>query len=53
MAAGASSPDEFPAIGFRVASLAPIPEPSTYGALMGVMALGVVMMRRRKARGTF
>jgi len=38
--------------GFRVASLAPIPEPSTYGAAMGVMALGVVMMRRRKARGT-
>lgn len=39
-------------IGFRVASLAPIPEPSTYGAAMGVMALGVVMMRRRRARGT-
>ena len=38
--------------GFRVASLAPIPEPSTYGATMGVMALAVVMMRRRKARGT-
>ena len=39
-------------IGFRVASLAPIPEPSTYGAAMGVAALGMVMMRRRKARGT-
>jgi len=39
-------------IGFRVASLAPIPEPSTYGAAMGAMALAVVMMRRRKARGT-
>ena len=39
-------------IGFRVVSLAPIPEPSIYGAAMGVMALGVVMMRRRKARGT-
>jgi formylglycine-generating enzyme required for sulfatase activity len=39
-------------LGFRVASLAPIPEPSTYGAAMGVMALGVVMMRRRRARGT-
>jgi formylglycine-generating enzyme required for sulfatase activity len=38
--------------GFRVASLAPIPEPSTFGAAMGVVALGVVMMRRRKARGT-
>ncbi len=39
-------------LGFRAASLAPIPEPSTYGAAMGVMALGVVMMRRRKVRGT-
>ena len=39
-------------IGFRVASLAAIPEPSVYGAAMGVMALGVVMMRRRMARGT-
>jgi formylglycine-generating enzyme required for sulfatase activity len=39
-------------LGFRVASLAPIPEPSTYGAAMGAMALGMVMMRRRKARGT-
>ncbi len=39
-------------ITFRVASLAPIPEPSTYGAAMGVMALGVVMMRRRNTRGT-
>jgi len=38
--------------GFRVASLAVIPEPSTFGAAMGVAALGVVMMRRRKARGT-
>jgi formylglycine-generating enzyme required for sulfatase activity len=48
--AGAS--DEGYDIGFRVASLAPIPEPSTFGAAMGAMALGVVMMRRRKARGT-
>lgn len=39
-------------IGFRVASLAPIPEPSTFGVAMGAMALGVVMMRRKKARGT-
>ncbi len=44
--------DESNDIGFRVASLAPIPEPSTYAAAMGVMALVVVMMRRRKARGT-
>jgi len=43
---------ESPAFGFRVASLAPIPEPSTYGAVMGAMALGIVMMRRRRARGT-
>ena len=37
---------------FRVASLASIPEPSTYGAAMGVVMLGMVMMRRRKSRGT-
>ena len=43
---------EFLDFGFRVASLAPVPEPSAYGALMGAMALGVVMMRRRRARGT-
>lgn len=42
---------EFPGIGFRVASLAPIPEPGTYGVAMGVMTLAVVIMRRRKARG--
>jgi formylglycine-generating enzyme required for sulfatase activity len=46
------STSEVIGIGFRVASLAPIPEPSTFGAAMGAMALGVVMMRRRKARGT-
>jgi formylglycine-generating enzyme len=45
------SETEDPYVGFRVASLVPIPEPSTYGAAMGVVALGVVMMRRRKARG--
>jgi formylglycine-generating enzyme required for sulfatase activity len=49
-AAGAAG--ESSNIGFRVASLAPIPEPSTFGAAMGAMALGVVMMRRSKARGT-
>jgi formylglycine-generating enzyme len=41
-------------VGFRVVSLGAtaIPEPSTYGAAMGAMALGVVMMmRRRRARG--
>ena len=51
---GANDPEsELNVIGFRVVSLAPIPEPSIYGAAMGVMALGVVMMRRRKARGSF
>jgi formylglycine-generating enzyme required for sulfatase activity len=39
-------------IGFRVASLAPIPEPSTYALALGGVTLAVVMMRRRKARGT-
>jgi formylglycine-generating enzyme len=49
---GLGATNELDSIGFRVASLAPIPEPSTFGAAMGAMALGVVMMRRRKARGT-
>lgn len=38
-------------IGFRVASLAPIPEPSTFG-VMGVAMLGAFTLLRRKARGT-
>jgi formylglycine-generating enzyme len=37
-------------IGFRVVSLATIPEPSTYGAAMGVAALAVVAMRRRASK---
>lgn len=37
-------------IGFRLVSLATIPEPSTYGAAMGILAFGVGMMRRRKSR---
>jgi formylglycine-generating enzyme required for sulfatase activity len=45
--------DEVDNLGFRVASLAPIPEPSAHGAAMGLVTLGVVMMRRRKSRGTF
>ena len=49
---GGDATVELDLLGFRVASLAPIPEPSTYGAAMGVAALGMVMMRRRKARGT-
>jgi len=38
-------------VGFRVASLAPIPEPSTYAAIAGLMSLGVAMWRRRAGRG--
>ena len=48
----AGSGGTFEAVGFRVALITPIPEPSAYGAAMGVMALGVVMMRRRKVRST-
>lgn len=33
-----------------VSAAAPIPEPSTYGAAMGMLAFGVGMMRRRKSR---
>jgi formylglycine-generating enzyme required for sulfatase activity len=38
--------------GFRVASLAPIPEPGTYGAVAGVLALAGALCRRRFGRGT-
>lgn len=37
-------------IGFRVSSLAPIPEPSTYAAIFGSLALTVAFVRR-KGRG--
>jgi formylglycine-generating enzyme required for sulfatase activity len=40
------------AMGFRVVSLTPIPEPNVYGAAMGVVMLGVVMLRRRKSSGS-
>lgn len=36
-----------PHIGFRVTSLHPIPEPSTYAAIVGVLGLLVVAWRRR------
>lgn len=36
------------AVGFRVASLAPIPEPGTYAALAGALALAVVLLRRKR-----
>lgn len=38
-------------IGFRVSSLNPIPEPSAYAAILGCLALGLALMRR-KGRGT-
>jgi sulfatase modifying factor 1 len=38
-------------IGFRVSSLAPIPEPSAYAAILGCLGLGLSLMRR-KGRGT-
>ena len=41
---------EFFAIGFRVSSLAPIPEPSTYAAIFGCLALTVATMRRNGRR---
>jgi len=44
---------EFDGIGFRVASLAPIPEPSTYAAIAGLMSFGVAIWRRRAARCRF
>jgi formylglycine-generating enzyme required for sulfatase activity len=43
---------EYDYIGFRVASLAAVPEPSTYAAALGGVALVVGLLRRRKARGT-
>jgi formylglycine-generating enzyme len=38
-------------IGFRVSSLAPIPEPSAYAAIFGCLGLTLALMRR-KGRGT-
>ncbi len=40
---------EFTNLGFRVTSLAPIPEPSTYAAMFGVLA-GLIVLWRRKGR---
>jgi hypothetical protein len=39
------------ATGFKGSISEAIPEPGTYGVVMGVVGLGVVMMRRRKTRG--
>lgn len=38
-------------VGFRVSSLAAIPEPSAYAAILGCLGLGLALMRR-KGRGT-
>jgi formylglycine-generating enzyme len=34
-------------VGFRVSSLAPIPEPSAYAAILGCLGLGLALMRRK------
>jgi hypothetical protein len=34
-------------IGFRVSSLAPIPEPSTYAVMLGGLGLLMALMRRK------
>ena len=39
---------EYATLGFRVSSLNPIPEPSTYAAIFGALALAVAAYRRRK-----
>ncbi len=41
---------EVNAIGFRVTSLAPIPEPSAYAAIIGCLALAIVTVRRKGRR---
>ena len=41
---------ESSSFGFRVSSLAPIPEPSTYAAIFGSLALAVATMRRKGRR---
>ena len=42
--------DEESNIGFRVSSLAPIPEPSSYGAIFGIVGLATAIFFRRKRR---
>ena len=44
------SSHNFTNLGFRVSSLAPIPEPSTYAAIFGCLALAVATMRRKGRR---
>jgi formylglycine-generating enzyme len=38
---------EFGALGFRVSSLAPIPEPSAYAAILGCLGLSLALVRRK------
>ena len=42
--------DENGVNGFRVSSLAPIPEPSSYGAIFGIVGLATAIFFRRKRR---
>ena len=43
----ATATDEYRNIGFRVSSLTPIPEPSTYAAIFGALALAFAAYRKR------
>jgi len=47
---GSDPADEDDTIGFRVSSLAAIPEPSTYAAILGGLGLLMALMRRRGRR---
>ena len=44
---GGASSSEFGNVGFRVSSLAPIPEPSSYAAICGLLGLGLALTRRQ------
>jgi formylglycine-generating enzyme len=46
-----NSANERTEIGFRVSSLAPIPEPSTYAAILGGLGLLIALLRRKGPRG--
>jgi len=43
-----SPTNEGVAIGFRVSSLAPIPEPTTYATILGCLGLALALIRRRR-----
>lgn len=42
---------EYSNTGFRIATLSPVPEPSTYAGIIAALALGFVALRRRKHAG--